>query len=60
MPFELIHCDVWGSTLVMSYNNFKYFISFIDDFIRATWLFLLKTKDEVFDYFIEFLNRVEN
>jgi hypothetical protein len=50
-PFELVHSDVWGPTPITSYNEFKYFIIFIDDFSRATWLFLLKTKDEVFDYF---------
>jgi Integrase core domain len=60
MSFELNHSDVWGPTPVTSYNDFKYIITFINDFTRATWIFLLKTKDEVFDYFLEFLNRVEN
>jgi hypothetical protein len=59
-PFELVHSDVWGPAPITSYNEFKYFVIFINDFSRATWLFLLKTKDEVFDYFQEFLNRVEN
>jgi hypothetical protein len=45
---------------ITSYNEFKYFVIFIDDFSHTTWLFLLKTKDEVFNYFQEFLNRVEN
>jgi hypothetical protein len=58
--FELIHSDVWGPSSIDLYNNFKYFITFIDDFSRATWLFLLKSKVEVFDYFQEFLNQVEN
>jgi hypothetical protein len=30
--FELIHSDVWGPALVTSYNDFRYFIIFIDDF----------------------------
>jgi Integrase core domain/GAG-pre-integrase domain len=59
-PFELVHSDVWGPAPIASYNEFKYFVTFIDDFSRATWLFLLKIKDEVFDYFQEFLNRIEN
>jgi GAG-pre-integrase domain len=46
--FELIHSDVWGPALVESFNGFKYFVIFIDDFSRTTWLYLLKNKSEVF------------
>jgi hypothetical protein len=37
-----------------------HFVTFIDDFSCAIWLFLFKIKDEVFNYFQEFLNRDEN
>jgi hypothetical protein len=43
----------------MSYNGFKYFILFIDNFSRTTWLYLLRSKDEVFDSFIEFTSRIK-
>jgi GAG-pre-integrase domain len=59
-PFELIHSDVWGPAPTTSYNEFKYFVLFIDDFSRATWLYLLKSKSEVFQYFQEFVALVEN
>jgi len=29
----------------------KYFLTFIDDFSRKTWIYLLKSKDEVFQCF---------
>jgi Integrase core domain/GAG-pre-integrase domain len=59
-PFELIHSDVWGPAPTTSYNDFRYFVLFIDDFSRATWLYLLKSKSEVFQYFQEFVTLVEN
>jgi hypothetical protein len=41
------------------YNSFKYFIIFIDNFSKATCLYLLKTKEEVFNYFLKFIKRIE-
>jgi transposase InsO family protein len=58
--FELVHSDVWGPAPIDSYNNFKYYVTFIDDFSRTIWIYLLKTKDEVFLKFQEFTNFVEN
>jgi GAG-pre-integrase domain len=33
-PFELVHSDVWGPATLLSYNGFKYFVLFIDDFFE--------------------------
>ena len=38
----------------------KYFSTFIDDHSRKTWIYFLKTKDEVFERFKEFKALVEN
>ena len=38
----------------------KYFVPFIDDYSRKTWIYFLKTKDEVFNRFKEFKALVEN
>ncbi|GKA86712.1 putative RNA-directed DNA polymerase, partial [Tanacetum coccineum] len=45
-PFELIHCDIWGGYRVSSYTKANYFLTIVDDFSRAVWLFLLKHKSE--------------
>jgi hypothetical protein len=37
-----------------------YYITFIDDYSRKTWLYLLKSKDEVFNKFQEFKAEIEN
>jgi transposase InsO family protein len=45
---------------LVSFNGYKYFVIFIDDFSRTTWLYLLKNKSEVFSQFVDFCNYVEN
>ena len=35
--FELVHSDVWGP-FFESFDGYKYFVTFIDDFSRVTWL----------------------
>lgn len=57
---ELIHSDVWGLAPNSSYNGFKYFVTFIDDFSKNTWLYLMKNKNEVLSNFQNFANFVEN
>ena len=42
-----------------SYNGFKYYVIFIDDFSRATWIYLMKNKSEVFFHFQNFVNFIE-
>ena len=50
-PFELVHYDVWGPYPIMSPTGFKYFVTFIDDFSRVTWLYLMKSRVELFSHF---------
>ena len=51
--FELVHSDVWGPT-IESFDGYKYFVTFVDDFSRVTWIYLLKFKNEVVDVFKDF------
>ena len=47
-PFELVHTDVWGPSRSISTLRFCYFVTFIDDYSQCTWLFLMKTRVELF------------
>jgi hypothetical protein len=49
---------VWGAALE-SAGRYKYYVSFIDDFSKFTWIYLLKYKSEVFEKFRDFQNLVE-
>jgi transposase InsO family protein len=57
---NLIHSDVCGPMSATSLNGYVYYVSFIDDFSRKTWIYFLKNKDEVFSKFKEFKALVEN
>jgi hypothetical protein len=56
---ELIQSDVFGPVHVPSLGKFVYYVSFIDDFSRNTWIYFLRNKSEVFDKFKEFKALVE-
>lgn len=43
-PLEMIHCDLWGPSPVVSIQGFKYNVVFIDEFSRYTWLYPLHTN----------------
>lgn len=57
---DIIHSDVCGKITVPSLGNFLYYVAFIDGYSRKTWIYLLKSKDEVFNKFQEFKASVEN
>jgi hypothetical protein len=57
---ELIHSDVFGPVPVPSLGKSMYYVSFIDDYSRNTWIYFLRKKSEVFDKFKEFKALVEN
>ncbi|GJX29327.1 putative RNA-directed DNA polymerase, partial [Tanacetum coccineum] len=57
---DLIHLDLWGPYRVTSREGYRYFLTIVDDFSRAVWVYLLKSKDEVFGYFVEFVNLIAN
>jgi hypothetical protein len=45
---------------VQSISGFKYYVVFIDDWSRFTWIYPLHRKSEVFENFIKFKLLVEN
>ncbi|KAJ4790150.1 polyprotein [Rhynchospora pubera] len=59
-PLELIHSDVWGPSPVLSHNGFKYYIVFIDDFSKFSWVYFMQSKSEVPQIFTKFKLQVEN
>jgi hypothetical protein len=57
-PLQLIFSDVWGPALD-SFGRKNYYVRFIDDFSKFTWIYLLKHKSEVFRCLHEFQALVE-
>ena len=57
---DLIHSDICGPMSTRALSGAKYFVTFIEDHSRKTWIYFLKNKDEVFSQFKEFKALVEN
>ena len=58
--FDLIHCDIWGPFHVQTLNKHSYFLSIVDDYSRATWIYLMKNKSEVIDLIPTVYNLILN
>mgnify|MGYP003703203547 CR=1 FL=1 len=58
VPLELMFSDVWGPAPDFVGGR-KYYVSFIDDFSKFTWVYLLKKKSEVFKKFLDLQQLVE-
>lgn len=56
----LIHTDLCGPMSCASFSGAKYFLTFIDDYSRKTFIYFLQSKDQVFEYFKQFKALVEN
>jgi len=52
-PLQIIFLDVWTSPILSS-NGFKYYIIFVDHFIKYIWLYPLTHKSQVKDVFLRF------
>ena len=48
---ELVYYDVCGPIEVESLRGYKYFVTFIGDASKKSWVYLLKSKDQVFQNF---------
>jgi hypothetical protein len=59
-PLEIVHADVCGPMRTTGLKVEIYFLLFVDDFTRMTWMFLLKKKSETFIYFQIFKESTEN
>ena len=42
--FDLVHIDIWGAYKVHAHGKYRYFLTIVDDYSRATWVYLLQLK----------------
>lgn len=58
-PFELIHIDIWGAYRVKSHSGASYFLTLVDDFFCATWVYLMQHKSQSQYYIQTFISFIK-
>ena len=56
---ELIHSDLCGRMNIQAKCGYEYFMTFIDDYSKYGYIYLLRRKSECFDKFKEFKAEIE-
>ena len=59
-PFAMIYSDIWGPSRVQNVSGYRWFVSFIDDHTRLTWVYLMKEKSEASIRFRDFHTLIQN
>ena len=57
--FDLIHSDVWGPSSISSIGGSRYFVIFVDDYSRYSWIFNMKHRSELLQVYSNFAKMVE-
>lgn len=59
VPLQLLYAYLWGPTSEPSMDGYKYYVSFVDDFIRYYWILPITLKFEALDTFKHFKILIE-
>ena len=57
--FELIHSNVWELSPVASIGGSRYFVVFINDYSRYSWIFPMKSHSEILPIYSNFAKMVK-
>ena len=57
--FQIIHSDLWGPSLSISIDDYKYYVIFINDFSRYCWLYPLVNKNDLCSIFVTFYHHIQ-
>ena len=59
ISLTLFISDVWGSSSVSSTGGSRYFVVFVDDYSRYSWIFNVKYRSELLQVYSNFAKMVE-
>ena len=58
-PLELIYMDLCGPMRIQTRSGKRYVFVIVDDYSRFTWTLFLVSKDEAFNEFVSFANKIQ-
>jgi len=53
-PFDLVHFDILGLSPILIEGGSRYFVLFVDDYSRYTWIYLLEHRFELTNIYQNF------
>lgn len=57
---EIVHTDLHGPHQTTGYHGEKYFLSFINDYSKLVKVYCIRTKDEVYEWLVQYVNEAQN
>ncbi|CAB4272913.1 unnamed protein product [Prunus armeniaca] len=58
-PFDLMHSDIWGKAPISSMGGALYYVLFVDDYSRYTWIYILRSRSDFLKIYIEFSTMIQ-
>ena len=58
--FDLIHSDVGGPSPISSIGGSRYFVVFVDDYSRYSWIFHMKHRSKLLQVYSNIAKMVKN
>ena len=58
-PFQLVHTDIWRPSSVDTKGGSLYYVPFVNDFSRFSWIYLMIGKSDFFKIYDFFHNMVQ-
>ena len=58
-PFQIVHTDLWGPSPIATKGGSIYYVSFVDDYSRYTWVYLITHKSDFYKVFRTFYAMVQ-
>ncbi|GMP52667.1 hypothetical protein CsSME_00018392 [Camellia sinensis var. sinensis] len=56
--FSLVHIDIWGPSLVLTKRGSAYYVSFVDDYTRYTWVYFMVHKFNFYQIYHTFQSMI--
>ena len=58
-PFDLVHSNVWSPAPFTTEGGSRYFVIFVDDYSRFTWIYMLKHRSDLIPIFQSFHKMIQ-
>ena len=58
-PFDFVHSDVWGLAPFTTKGGSRYFVIFVDEYSKFTWIYLKKHRFDLIPIFQTFHKMIQ-